>query len=302
MPIKLSIVVPVYNKQDTINKTIDTIIPQLNNESEVVFVDDGSSDNSLNILSKLKKDNTDKNIKLIHKNNEGLISARETGIKKASGEFICNVDGGDGLADDSINTIIRNIDENKDVDYFVIDAKCIDKNGEHLLHYDEKYICDVRYLLLGKCVYSICFKIARRSLLINSDVFNSCKDITNGEDLCFSFDLMNKTSKGKKINSYLYIYNLDENSMTRNKKEPRILKAIRYVGLRIKKENLNLKEEYDYLAFKESIMEILVSKSKDNYKTLYNFYLQSNIAKHNKYIKYQSLCILLAKIKVKIYG
>lgn len=302
MSIKLSIVVPVYNKQDTISKTADTIIPQLNKETELIFVDDGSNDNSLNILRNFKEDNKDKNIKLIHKVNGGLISAREAGINESNGEFIFNVDGGDGLSDGAINTIIKNINENKDVDYFVIDARCIDSNGEHLLHTDGKYICDIKYLLLGKCTYSICFKIARRSLLIDNDAFKSCKDVTNGEDLCFSFNLLSETNKGKKIDSYLYIYNLDEDSMTRNKQEPKILNAIRYVRERIKKDNLELKEEYDYLAFKESIMEILLSKNRDYYKVLYNFYLESNIAKHNKYIKYQNLCVLLAKIKVSLYG
>lgn len=303
MPIKLSIVVPVYNKENTIKRTIDTIIPQLNDESEVVFVDDGSSDSSLNILNKLKEDNKDKNIKVIHKENDGLISAREAGIRASSGEFISNVDGGDGLIDGSINDITNQIKENPNIDYYVMDCKTIDSNGEHYLRYNEKYISDIKYLLLGQCPYSICFKVFRRSLMLDIDLTNKCKGISTGEDLCFSYNLMSKTNKAKKLDKCTYIYNIDEVSMTSDEKESIVfLKALKYVRDEINHNNIKLKPEMDYLIFKCTIMSIILKGNRDNMKSLYEFYKESNINKGNRYIKYQTLCTLLAKIKVRIYG
>lgn len=302
MSIILSIVVPVYNCENTIERTFKSIEPQLNEESEMIFINDGSEDNSLNKINKLINA-SNKNIKVISKDNGGLISAREAGIKEASGDFICNVDGGDGLEDNAINNILKSINNHKDVDYFVMDCKTNDKNGTHQLIYDKKYVSYVRYLLLGQCPFSICFKIVRRNLLLDSNVYKKCKDVTSGEDLCFSFDLMNKTNKGLKLENTYYIYNLEHNSMSsENKTDINFLKALDYVKNEIKVNNYDLNDEFDYLVFKKTVMNIILNNNHSNYKTLYDYYKKSNIKPNNKYIKMQSLCTLLAKIKVAIYG
>lgn len=299
MPIKLSIVVPVYNCESTIKRTIDSLLPQLTDETELIFVDDGSKDTSLDILNTIKSNN----IKVISKENDGLISAREVGIKNSKGTFICNVDGGDGLDIDCLKNIIKAIDNNQDIDYFVMDCKTNDSNGEHLLTYDKDYINNVKYLLLGQCPFSICFKVVRKDLLINSDVYTKCKGISNGEDLCFSFDIMVKTNNGLKLDNCYYIYNIDSNSMTDEVGTSlSFLKALDYVSEEIKEHNYPLKREFEYLVFKKTIMSIILNNEHDKYNTLYNYYLKTNIKYNNPYIKLQILCVLLAKIKVGLYA
>lgn len=88
---KISVIVPVYNVQEYIEQCIESILSQSMTDMEIIVIDDGSLDESIN---KVKKFN-DKRIKIICKNNGGLSSARNVGIENASGEFIVFVDSDD---------------------------------------------------------------------------------------------------------------------------------------------------------------------------------------------------------------
>ena len=97
---KVSVIVPVYNIEQYLEECIDSIIHQTYEALEIILVDDGSTDLSSTICDKYKK--IDNRIKVIHKENAGLASARNTGIKMSTGEFIIFVDGDDKI---KINTI-----------------------------------------------------------------------------------------------------------------------------------------------------------------------------------------------------
>ena len=87
-----SIVVPCYNVQDTLKETIESILKQDFNDYEIVAVDDGSFDNTSQILINYKIKN---NIKVITQSNKGLGAARNTGIKASDGIYICLLDADD---------------------------------------------------------------------------------------------------------------------------------------------------------------------------------------------------------------
>lgn len=89
----LSVVVPVYNVEKYLSRALDSILQQTYPVYEIICVDDGSTDSSLDILQEYaKKDNR---IKVIHKENGGLVSARKAGIAKASGTYAAYVDSDD---------------------------------------------------------------------------------------------------------------------------------------------------------------------------------------------------------------
>lgn len=90
---KISIIVPIYNVEKYIEKTINTILQQSYENIEVLLINDGSTDNSKVICEKFCS--LDKRIKLINKENGGLSAARNTGIKYAKGELIAFIDGDD---------------------------------------------------------------------------------------------------------------------------------------------------------------------------------------------------------------
>lgn len=93
--IKISIIVPVYNVELYLSRCLDTIINQTLNEIEIILVNDGSSDNSLNICRYYES--LDSRIIVIDKKNEGVSSARNEGLKIAGGEYIGFVDPDDWI-------------------------------------------------------------------------------------------------------------------------------------------------------------------------------------------------------------
>lgn len=89
----VSIIVPVYNVEEYLRECVDSVLNQTYSDVEVILVDDGSTDQSGNICDEYAK--MDSRIKVIHKKNRGVSSARNTGIETASGERIIFVDSDD---------------------------------------------------------------------------------------------------------------------------------------------------------------------------------------------------------------
>lgn len=91
----ISMIVPIYNVEEYLTKCIDSIINQTYRDLEIILVDDGSIDNSPNICDIYAS--RDQRIKVIHKQNEGLVCARKTGLNIANGEYVMFVDGDDWI-------------------------------------------------------------------------------------------------------------------------------------------------------------------------------------------------------------
>jgi len=94
LPIKISVIIPVYNTEPYLKRSIQSVLDQTLKEIEIICIDDGSTDNSLNILNEFKK--IDNRITVIHfKENKGPSICRNTGINIANGEFIGFTDSDD---------------------------------------------------------------------------------------------------------------------------------------------------------------------------------------------------------------
>ena len=87
----ISVVIPLYNKENAIVKTLQSVFDQTISDFEVVVVDDGSTDNSLEVVRAIR----DARIRVIHKENGGVSSARNVGIKAAKGQYVALLDGDD---------------------------------------------------------------------------------------------------------------------------------------------------------------------------------------------------------------
>ncbi len=101
--VKVSIIIPVYNGEKYIQNCIDSVINQTYKNLEIIIVNDGSKDDTLSVLKKYK---TDKRIKIINKENGGLSSARNTGLKYVSGKYLMFLDSDDYLSLDAIEKMI----------------------------------------------------------------------------------------------------------------------------------------------------------------------------------------------------
>lgn len=107
---KVSIIVPIYNVGKYLSKCIESIINQDYQNIEIILVDDGSPDNSGSICDKYAS--KDSRIKVIHKKNGGVSSARNEGIKNATGKYLCFADGDDYVMNDYISYLVNLITQN----------------------------------------------------------------------------------------------------------------------------------------------------------------------------------------------
>lgn len=101
----ISVIVPIYNAEKFLHKSIDSILSQSYANLDVILVDDGSADTSSAICDFYKE--KDKRVSVIHKPNGGLVSARKTGIKAAKGEFVCWVDADDWVEKDFVKDFVE---------------------------------------------------------------------------------------------------------------------------------------------------------------------------------------------------
>ena len=106
----ISIIVICYNNEKYIKKCLSSILRQANNKIELIVINDGSTDNSLNIINDTL--NNAMNTKIISIKNSGISSARNIGIKESSGKFLIFVDGDDFISDYSLKYILRYIENN----------------------------------------------------------------------------------------------------------------------------------------------------------------------------------------------
>lgn len=124
---KVSVIVPVYNSSAYLNRCIEAIISQTYENTEIILVNDGSTDNSPEILREYAR--KDGRIKVFDKENGGSSSARNLGIREASGEYICFCDSDDYYEKDLIEKLSKVFDENEDAVVAQCMAVCRNEDG-----------------------------------------------------------------------------------------------------------------------------------------------------------------------------
>ena len=108
---KISIIIPVYNVEKYLEKCLQSIEKQIFDDYEVILVDDGSPDISEKIIDELaKKDNR---IVCVHKENGGVSSARNAGLKIATGEYVIFIDGDDWVEPNYVSYLLNLVEKNK---------------------------------------------------------------------------------------------------------------------------------------------------------------------------------------------
>ena len=107
--IKYSFIVPVYNTEKYLDKCLDSLVKQTLKDFEIIIVNDGSTDNSIQIINKYQEKYS--NIKLINQNNQGLSMARNNGVKKSEGEYLIFIDSDDYVELDLLKQIDKDIEE-----------------------------------------------------------------------------------------------------------------------------------------------------------------------------------------------
>ena len=124
MDVKISVIMPAYNAEKFIDESIMSVINQTFKDFELIIVNDGSIDNTVNIIKKyIKKDSR---IKVINKKNGGLSDARNVGIKNSNGDYIFFMDSDDCIQEDTLE-ILYSLQDDKEMTIVACEFERFDK-------------------------------------------------------------------------------------------------------------------------------------------------------------------------------
>lgn len=278
----VSIIVPIYNVEKYLEKCVCSILNQDYNNLEVILVNDGSTDKSLEICERLQK--KDNRIKIINQKNLGVSAARNNGFYYSKGDYICFIDSDDIIEIDMVSTLVKLLQENEyevaNCNIHIIEKDKTERNfytNKNIKIYNSSEL--KKYFLLGKVSHACWDKMYKREVLEKVNfVLNS-----TSEDRYFCWKLyktINKMVVTSKV-GYHYIRK-NENSIT---SRPLSLKNISRIeeALNVKNDVLlhypELYDEWEYYYLNG--LDNLASK-----------FIEQKIKKDDKLYKYYEFIIL----------
>ena len=305
----ISIIVAAYNVEMYIEKCIKSLIKQTFNNIEIVVVNDGSTDRTRDILEKYSS--IDNRIKIVNKKNEGLIEARKSGLKVASGEYIMFVDGDDWLKNDACELLYNKATSyNLDIVYYNLVfaiGKYLKQNNMHDFGVikGEEFL---KLVLTNKIRANAVLQFIRSEFLIENNI-KFIQGVTYAEDLAITVSLAVNNPKVGCINQSLYYYYQRPDSITKivDKRVFDVEKVINTIEMYLIDKDLynKYKEEFNFLAYlhlyyyrvvdtdlvQDIHLEILKRWKKRKLNIVDNKYYQNFIKKTS----------ILNKIKIKLY-
>lgn len=222
---KISIIVPIYKVEKYIRQCVDSIISQIYSELEIILVDDGSPDSCPEICDEYAEN--DKRIIVIHQQNKGLIEARKSGLRAATGEYVCFVDGDDWIEPDMYEKIANAIKkytpdcvitqfyysypEREELSSYNLSREYYSRNDLEKEVFPTMLFKD-RFYQFG--IYPCCWtKVFKREILENH-LFGVDSRIRMGEDAAFTYPCLMACNDLAFIDIPLYHYRQNPLSMT----------------------------------------------------------------------------------------
>lgn len=253
--IKVSVIVPIYNVEEYLIKCLNSIVNQDFTKYEVILVNDGSTDSSIDIAMKF----CDKYdfFKLINKKNGGLGTARNTAIEHINGKFVVFIDSDDYISSDYISKLYSNITNNNADMAICTHEKIIESNNKNeIINLDidcskvYSNIETLKLLFLRKIKCYAWDKIYKTSLFKD----NNIRYLENRfyEDIVTTVKLITNCTKVSFINEPLYKYRIREGNITSIKSEKSIIDlnySINVVNNYINKMELNKNLEMEIQNF-----------------------------------------------------
>ena len=225
----ISIIIPAYNAEQYIRRSIESCQKQTYSNLEIVVVNDGSKDSTSSLVREMQLD--DSRIKLVEKANGGLVSARKEALQHVSGDFVFFLDADDVIDENTIESLAQ---YTKDYDVIVADFLLENENGKVLpcQHKNKKVFGDDKIGLysnfLSKSITaSLCGRLIRTDMLKD---FSTPIHITTGEDVITNLIMVkNHNPRIKVINIPFYHYIQYPHSMANTKNRKTLMKRVEYV-------------------------------------------------------------------------
>lgn len=233
----ISVIVPVYNVEDYLSGCIDSIIGQTCRGIEIILVDDGSTDSSGQICDEYAQ--KDARIRVIHKQNGGISSARNRGLDVARGEYISFIDSDDWVEPDFLEVLLRLLlDYDADVSqcFFVKESSKTKDKDLPVVRTDSCEIYEGRDIILHLLNKRTAFRtVLAWNKLYRRRLFESLR-FPEGmvfEDEAFTHEILYKSDKLAVNDSTLYHYTWRANSVSHDKRPLKFLDLVRAVERRL---------------------------------------------------------------------
>ncbi len=219
---KVSIVIPVYNAEDFLHESLDSIVNQTLNDIEIICIDDGSTDNSLNILNEYKRN--DNRFVVISQKNLGQGVARNRGMELVTGECFCFFDADDKLDLNTLEICYNEIKLNS-LDFVMFKLINFDDYSDEMYNtplYDMYVVQNqvknniFNYKDLNEFIFNVSVSPVNKLYDSNFILKNNFKfsEETIFEDHTFFWNMFFSAKKIKFINEYFYFRRLHQNSTT----------------------------------------------------------------------------------------
>lgn len=282
----ISVIIPVYNAEKTLYKSIDSLINQSYPHLELIFINDCSQDNTLNILYQYEKKITDNSKGLVmkiisHEENKGVAAARNTGLQNATGELIYYVDADDFIDERAIELLVEKQQEN-DADIVGCSWYLSFNQNKRRMNQPpfNNSLEAIQQMLNGKMRWNLWLFMVKRSLYEDYDI-RFIPGMNMGEDLMVTMKLFVRANKVAFVNDALYHYgqsNEDSLTKTYSEKHRREVTANLYEIEEYLHKSSFFKSIGDGISFlKLNIkLPLLISDKKENYKCWINWFPEAN--------------------------
>lgn len=223
----VSIIIPAYNCEDTISETLDSILMQSYQNFEIVIINDGSTDHTVQIIMDYKKKHS--NIFVIQSKNMGPGYARNLGIEKSSGDYLYFVDSDDKIHRNTLERYIKLINENQS-DLVVSSYKMnVVANNETVssrnvswpktfLSSQKDFLSELYFLMDQQLMYVIWNKFYKASIIKDNKIkfppYKSC------EDRLFNLQYFHHVNRCQITDEIMYEYSFEGNKSLTNKYLP----------------------------------------------------------------------------------
>jgi len=236
--IKVSVILPVFNEAKYIKATLDSIINQNFSDYEVIVIDDGSTDDTLNIVEKTFEGLSIPH-QIIHQENSGVSSARNKGISLARGEYIVFVDGDDYILTNHLSQLY-----NEGYDFTLTQMVKKEKDNLSNIHYYEFEEIDAEDFIKLELEMKIPFNFVQLSYktdIIKKHNLKFREDVTYGEDTDFAIRALSYGSSIKISNEITYYYIQHQDSLISTSKLKRFdyIPVLEDLALFFKNQNRN---------------------------------------------------------------
>ena len=275
----VSVVMTVYNSEKWLSYSIESILQQTFKDFEFIIINDGSTDNSKEILDRYSK--IDKRIKVIHRENKGVTKSIIEAINYSTGDFIAKIDSDDISSKNRLSEQIIEIRKKK-LDLVSTNFSLIDEKGEELKYFDIRKNKDeiLQKMLGGNSFFPHSSVMFRRQTYLKIGGYNSFFKKSQDIDLWIRFIQKNKKVGVCELNVPLTYIRIHNEQMT-HKDNDDIFTAISILNYYSRKNNKLEITQYDY-----SNKRIIIDKIKSNqYYKMINLKNKIRFYKNNFFSK-----------------